>query len=74
MPKFHPNKNQSKSLPAEMLSCMQQHRSMNRTGEPTNWWGSAKRNVTHHTATVVYITCSNKVITTMVIRPLDDPT
>ena len=27
------------------------------TRKPTNWWGSAKRDVTHPTATVIYNTC-----------------
>ena len=30
---------------------------LNKTRRPTNWWGSAKRDVTHPTATVVYNAC-----------------
>ena len=30
-----------------------------KTRKPTNWWGSAKRDVAHPTATVVYNTCYN---------------
>ena len=29
------------------------------TRRPTNWWGTAKRDVTHPTATVVYNICYN---------------
>ena len=31
--------------------------SLIKTRKPTNWWGSAKRDVTNPTATVVYNTC-----------------
>ena len=31
----------------------------NQTRRPTNWWGGAKRDVTHSTATVVYNACDH---------------